>query len=460
MNLLPRFKEFVSQHDLFQPKDKLLLAVSGGVDSVVLCELCKQSGYDFVIAHCNFRLRDKESERDKEFVGELAKKYGVEFFVKDFDTEKYAKENKLSIQEAARELRYEWFFTLIGNKQYAIGKNEESSIADCPLLIANWLLTAHHADDNIETVLMNFFKGTGIAGLRGMLPKQNRIARPLLFARKEEILAFAKENDLKWVEDSSNESDKYSRNYLRHQLIPLVEKIYPEAINNLSDNLERFRDIEELYWQAIHQHKEKLLEKKGNEIHIPVLKLKKSMPLRTIVYEIIKEYGFTANQTEEVIHLLDADSGKYISSSSHRIIKNRNWLIIAPCEERQAGIILIEEGTRNLELGIGNLVVEVFPNSEFLIPNSSTIACLDADEIKFPLLLRKWRQADYFYPLGMKKKKKLSRFFIDQKLSKTDKEKAWVLEMNKKIVWVVGLRLDDRFKITGKTKNILRFTLK
>ena len=459
MVLLQKFKQYIKQNDLFQPKDKLLLAVSGGVDSVALCELCKQAGYDFVIAHCNFRLRDKESERDKEFVGELAKKYGVEFFVKDFDTEKYAKENKLSIQEAARELRYQWFYEIVGGQWSMVNSQSEDPIHHSPFTI-HQILTAHHADDNIETVLMNFFKGTGIAGLRGMLPKQNRIARPLLFARKEEILAFAKENDLKWVEDSSNESDKYSRNYLRHQLIPLVEKIYPETINNLSDNLERFRDIEELYWQGIHQHKEKLLDKKGNEIHIPVLKLKKSTPLRTIVYEIIKEYGFTANQTEEVIHLLDADSGKYISSSSHRIIKNRNWLIIAPCEERQAGIILIEEGTRNLELGIGNLVVEVFPNSEFLIPNSSTIACLDADEIKFPLLLRKWRQADYFYPLGMKKKKKLSRFFIDQKLSKTDKEKTWVLEMNKKILWVVGLRLDDRFKITGKTKNILQFTLK
>ncbi|MEJ7671386.1 MAG: tRNA lysidine(34) synthetase TilS [Chitinophagaceae bacterium] len=202
----------------------MLLAVSGGVDSVVLCELCKQAGYDFVIAHCNFQLRGEESDRDEHFVRELSKKYKVQIFVKKFETNDYAEKNKLSIQVAARQLRYEWFNFLIGNKQYA-KSNEE--IDNCQLPIANWIVTAHHANDNIETLLMNFFKGTGVSGLRGILPKNGKIVRPILFAKKEELISFANENRLVFVEDSSNASDKYTRNYFRHQLIPIIKEVFP-----------------------------------------------------------------------------------------------------------------------------------------------------------------------------------------------------------------------------------------
>jgi len=442
MNLLIEFKNFIQSHSFFQQKDKLLLAVSGGVDSVVLCELCKQSAYDFIIAHCNFQLRGAESERDEKFVKELGKKYDVDVLVKRFDTEKYAKEGKVSIQVAAREIRYNWFNELLTHHS--------------PL--PAHLLTAHHLDDNIETMLMNLFKGTGIAGLRGILPRQGKIVRPLLFAKKEELLAFAKENNLQWVEDSSNTSDKYSRNYIRHQLIPLIGKIYPEAENNLAGNLQRFADIEDLYRQAIGLHKKKLIEKKGNEFHIPVLKLKKSSPLRSIVYEIIKDFGFHSAQTDEMIGLLESESGKYVASSSHRIIKNRNWLIIAPIVTGEAQTILIEEGITHIQFAAGNLQLAQVSSKDSRLPTVHSIALLDSGEIKFPLLLRKWKQSDYFYPLGMKKKKKLARFFIDQKLSKTDKEKVWVLEMNKKIAWVIGYRIDERFKITDKTKEALRIT--
>ena len=455
MDLLLRFKEYIQQQNLFQPKDQLLLAVSGGVDSVVLCELCHQAGYNFSIAHCNFRLRGKESERDKEFVEELAKKYGVALLLKEFDTLKYAETKKKSIQEAARELRYGWFLEVIGDRKTANGKRQMTN--DNSQYARDWILTAHHLDDNIETVLMNFFKGTGVAGLRGILPRQGKIIRPLLFARKEELLFYARENNLAWVEDSSNESDNYTRNYFRHQVIPLIEKIYPEAVNNLADNLNRFRDIEELYQQSIALHKKKLLEVRGNETHIPILKLKKSKPFHTIIYEIIRDFGFTPQQVNEVIHLLDSESGKYIRSTTHRIIKNRGWLIIAPIQTENAQTILIEESEKNLQFANGKLQIEVLANCQ--LPIANCIACLDADEIEFPLLLRIWRQGDYFYPLGMKKKKKLGRFFIDNKISKTDKEKVWVLEMNKKIIWVVGMRIDERFKVTDKTKAVLKITL-
>ena len=457
MQLLQKFTAFIKKENLFQLKDKLLLAVSGGVDSVVLCELCKQAGYGFEISHCNFKLRGEESERDENFVRDVAKKYDVEIFIKEFETEKYAEEKKISIQVAARELRYEWFYYLIGNKQYAINKKQEYNAIQLP--IANWILTAHHANDNMETLLMNFLKGTGINGLRGILPKQQKIIRPLLFAKKEELIKFAEENNLSFVEDSSNISDKYTRNYFRNQLIPSVQKVFPQAEENLLNNIERFKEIETLYKQSIAFHKKKLLEQKGNEVYIPVLKLLKSVPFSTIVYEIIKDFDFTSLQTEEVIKLLQSDSGKYVQSSSHRILKNRNWLIISPNDTIVAENILIEEKDKTIEFVNGKLKFEKLSTTNYKLQTTNEIATLDADEIMFPLLLRKYRQGDYFYPLGMKKKKKLSRFFIDQKLSLTEKENVWVIEMNKKILWIVGKRIDDRFKITPKTKNILKISL-
>ncbi len=451
MNLLQKFIEFIKKENLFLPKDKLLLAVSGGVDSVVLCELCKQAGFDFVIAHCNFQLRGEESERDEKFVSELAKKYNVEIVVKKFDTQKYAEEKKVSIQVAARELRYEWF-NYLGNKQYTTS-NEK--IDNCQLPIASWIITAHHANDNIETLLMNFFKGSGIAGLKGIMQKNEKIIRPLLFAKKDEVLAFAKENNLKYGEDSSNTSDKYTRNYFRNQLIPSIQKVFPQVEENLLHNIQRFNDIKIIYSEAIAAHKNKLLEKKGEEIHIPVLKLLKSEPLTTIVFEIIKDFGFTPNQTEEVIKLLKSDTGKYVQSHTHRILKNRNWLIIATINTLIAENILIEENDKEVEFALGKLAIKQVSAGSYKLSASESIAQLDADKIRFPILLRKWKQGDYFYPLGMSKKKKLSKFFIDQKLSLSQKENTWVLEMNKKIIWILGKRIDNRFKITGNTKNIL-----
>jgi tRNA(Ile)-lysidine synthase len=462
MDFLKQFQQYIKQQNLFQPKDRLLLAVSGGVDSVVLCELCKQAGYDFTIAHCNFQLRGEESERDEAFVKQLGQKYEVEVLVKKFDTEKYATENKISIQVAARELRYNWFNELLTKMKTDLSL--EVSNSPFPSTTAQGgpggvLLTAHHANDNIETLLMNFFKGTGINGLHGILPKQGNIIRPLLFAKKEELSEFAFANSLSFVEDSSNASDKYTRNYFRNQLIPDLQKVFPQVEDNLLHNIERFREIELLYKQSVQLNTTKMLEKKGNEIHIPVLKLLKTAALNTILYEIIKDYGFTAHQTDEVVDLLKSESGKYVSSATHRIIKNRNWLIIAPNKTVEALNIFIEENDTQVKFQQGEISLELFTTQNLKPHSQNHIAQLNAAEIKFPLLLRKWKTGDYFYPLGMQKKKKLNRFFTDQKLSLTQKEKTWVVEMDKKIIWVVGLRIDNRFKITDNTKNILQITL-
>ncbi len=438
MNLLEKFKDYIKHQHLFQSKDKLLLAVSGGVDSIVLCELCKQAGYDFAIAHCNFQLRGEESERDEKFVRALAEKYGVEIFVEKFDTNSNAVQEKKSIEETARNLRYRWF--------------EEIRIQNG----INYILTAHHADDNIETVLMNFFRGTGIKGLHGILSKQNKIIRSLLFANKKELLAFAATNNLEFVQDYTNDQNDFTRNYFRNELIPAVKKVFPEADENILKNITRFGEVEQLYNQAIELHKSKLLETKGNESHIPVLKLQKTKPLATVIYEIIKDYNFTSHQSEEVMALLQSESGKYIQSTSHRIIKNRKWLIISPNQTATAQNILIEESDKQITFTEGKLQIEKY--STFNINHSPLTAQLDLSQIKFPLLLRKWKQGDYFYPLGMQKKKKLSRFFIDQKLSLTQKEKVWVVESNKKILWVIGMRIDDRFKIMDKTKEVLQIS--
>ena len=438
--LLTRFVHNIVEKKLFTPSDRLLIAVSGGVDSVVLCDLCRSAGFDFEIAHANFQLRGRDSELDECFVKGIAEKFRVPFHVKKFDTNGYAERNKVSVQVAARQLRYEWFSELLQQN-------------------LRYVLTAHHADDNIETVLMNFFRGTGIAGLRGIVPKHDNIVRPLLFASKKEVLAYAKEQKLSWREDSSNTSDKYSRNYFRNAILPMVYKIYPEVEANLSHNISRFAEAGELYRQAVEMQKKKLLEEKAGEVHIPILKLKKVTPLHTILFEVLNEYNFTPHQVNEVLHLMEAGQGSYIQSPSHRIIKNRNWLIIARNNNETAVHIVINDSDREVTFSGGILKIEKEDGNSFNIVNDPHVAELDQRHIKFPLLLRKWKAGDYFYPLGMRKKKKVSRFLIDSKLSRTEKEKMYVIESDKKICWVVGMRIDERFKITASTKKILKMKI-
>jgi tRNA(Ile)-lysidine synthase len=464
--LLERFRNHLQEDHpgLLQVHNKWLITVSGGVDSIVLCDLAYNAGIDFILAHCNFQLRGEESDRDEHFVRSVGEKYGKEVLVKKFDTTRYAEENKKSVQVAARELRYKWFYEILNGQWSMVNEEvEENFPAEIIVKVARnppkIIVTAHHANDNIETLLMNFFKGTGISGLHGILPFQNQLFRPLLVFKKEELVAYAKENQLSFVEDSSNASDKYTRNYFRQHIIPTLKEKYPHVEDNVMRNIERFNEVEQLYQQAIAFHKKKLLEYKASEVHIPVLKLQKVEPLRSIVYEIIKDFSFTAAQVDEVISLLESESGKFISSPSHRIIRNRRWLIISPKETTIAANIIIEVADKSVHFENGKLLIELREvNSEFTPPTSFNVCSMDSKDIRFPLLLRKWKQGDYFYPLGMKKKKKLSRFFIDKKLSKTDKEKVWVLEMNKKIVWVVGLRIDDRFKVEASTRNILHIT--
>lgn len=455
MNLQEQFNHYWSAHfcKLSTVNCQLVLAVSGGIDSVVLTDLVFNAGFSFSIAHCNFQLRGEESERDEGFVRKLAEKYGVAVHVKRFDTLHYAEQKKTGIQETARELRYQWFHTLVEHCTLVVDRKQTNNHQRTTI---SFIATAHHADDNVETVLFNIFRGTGISGLHGILPKQEDILRPLLFAKREEIVSYAREKQLEWMEDSSNESSKYSRNYIRHEVLPMLKQIFPSVTDNISNSIERWREGEELYEQAISVHKKKVCEVKGNEVHIPVLKLQRSSPLKTIAFEIIKDFGFTSAQTEDVLSLLQSQSGKFVASSSYRIIRNRNWLIITPNKTAVSATITIEKGEKQIDFEQGTLVIEETINYQLSTVNST--ATLDASEIKFPLLLRKWKQGDYFYPLGMRKKKKISRFLTDQKIALQKKEKVWVIESNKKILWIIGHRIDDRFKLTPSTKQVLKIT--
>lgn len=447
-DLLPQFQSRLQQAFPYVSKKhtKLLVAVSGGVDSVVLLDLITKSGFNFAVAHCNFHLRGEESERDENFVKALGSKYKTEIFIRHFDTQKVAEEQKKSIEETARDLRYNWFSEMLRDE------------AVFPAALQNkFIVTAHHANDNIETLLFNFFRGTGISGLHGIPERNGNIIRPLLFAKRENIEKYAEENNLIWMEDSSNQSEKYTRNFFRLNFFPGLQQYFPKVEDNLLNNILRFKEVETLYRQAVEENKRKILQQKGNEFLIPVLLLQKTATIQTMLWEMLKDFSFSRAQVAEVAKLIDADSGAYIQSSTHRIFKNRVHLIITPLQPAFSQRMLIEENDK--EIVFANGTISQSFTGKTRIDKDINVALLDIKEITYPLMLRKWKEGDYFYPLGMRKKKKLARFFIDQKLSLSQKENVWVIESDKRIVWIVGMRIDDRFKVLPVTEMAVRLAV-
>ncbi len=416
--LLQQFQEHLKNNfpQLSSANSKFLLAVSGGIDSVVLTDLFYKSGFDFIIAHCNFQLRGEESFRDELFMASLKENIIKEVLIKQFNTKHFAEENKISIQEAARKLRYDWFEELLTAYRQPITESlrisetiRQRSTVNCQRLLA----TAHNADDNIETMLMYLFRGTGIHGLTGIkaFDKERKIIRPLLFATRKQIEGYAEQNNLDWVEDSSNSTDKYTRNFFRHKIIPLAEEQFINARQNLLHNIERFKDVEVLYLQSLEAHKEKLLVFKGNEVHIPILKLQQTKPLDTIIWEIIKDYNFHAKQIDEIKKLFDADNSSYIQSSTHRIIKNRNHFIIAPIETREANLILIEQNDKEIKFQNGVLEFEMFPAHNAQLTTHSFIAQLDAKTNSISFTAAQMETRRLFLPAWYEQKEKAQPLF-------------------------------------------------
>ena len=442
-DLLQKFTEFNRLKHLASRKKNCLLTVSGGIDSTIMCELFCRAGFPFAIAHCNFNLRGKESDGDEQLVRTLAAKYKVDVFVQSFPTKQYAEEKNLSIQLAARELRYAWFEELRKQHQFAL------------------IATAHHLNDNIETIIYNLIKGTGIRGLRGIPVKHGHIIRPMLFAARQEIEAFQKEHQIAYREDSSNADDKYTRNKIRHLLIPFMKEINPALEKTFATKIDLFTELEELYEKQVSKPVKGLFLERKNEICIPIAKLKKTKNARTVLFEYLKNYGFNTEQVGDILACLDGLTGKQFVTAQARLIKDRRFLILSKIEQQDFTTALIHQNDTRVLLGANHLKLTVLKNDDVKISPDKNMAFLDLSKLEFPLVARHWKQGDYFYPFGMKlKKKKLKKFFTDQKVTLNEKETIWVIESNKKIVWVAGHRSDERFKVQQNTEEVLRIQLK
>ena len=411
-----------------------LVAVSGGIDSVVMAYLFRNSDIRFSIAHCNFQLRGDESECDQQFVEDLAYFFGVPCYVKKFDTRDYSEKERLSIQVAARNLRYGWF-----REVAETGRMDFISIG-------------HNRDDNIETFLINLSRGTGIRGLSGIKPRNGNIIRPLLYASRNEIIKFAEENNIRWRNDSSNDSSKYQRNVIRNSIIPGFEKIYPAFRNNVSKTIRNLKQAEALYNESLQSRISYLTSNGEGRLYIDILKLEETGDVETVLYEILKDYGCNQAMAFSIADTLRSTPGRHIITKSHTITRDRKYLIVTENAQMPDDDFSIDTMTEMITCPF-EMTFSVLPDVEKYTTESSR-ASLDYDKLVFPLKLRRWKEGDRFNPLGMKGTKKVSDYLIDHKIPLPDKQNIWVLESGGDIAWLVGHRIDDRYKVTAITKKI------
>ena len=436
--MLKEYLAFVKKEKLFSKKQKILLAVSGGVDSAVLCELFHRAGFRFGIAHCNFNLRGKESDGDETFVKKLAIKYKVAFHSEKFETKKFSKQNSISIQMAARELRYSFFESVRKKSDY------------------DYIATAHHKSDVMETMLLNLARGTGVSGLHGILPKREKIIRPMLFATREEIEKFAAGNHILFREDSSNRAEKYQRNLVRKKIIPVLKKINPDAENSFYQSALKIRDAEKLLFDFINKFKRKNVSVRKDTTHISISAITSLGGGETVLFELLRPFGFSPDVVVLIFESSKSIPGKQFLSSSHRLIRDRKNFIITPLPENHSpSLQRVTQVPAEINFYESAFSFSVRSAERFAIPRSSAVCCLDLDKLKFPLVIRSWQQGDSFVPLGMKHKRKVSDFLIDKKIPLHEKEKVKVVESNGQIICLTGLRINDRFRVTDKTKKIL-----
>lgn len=423
---------------LCPPDQRMLLAVSGGVDSMAMLHLFYTAGYKIGVAHCNFQLRDAESDEDEELVQKTCKQWNIPFHTQRFETNNYAAVNGLSTQIAARELRYAWFREVMQAHAY------------------DKLATAHHLNDNLETTLLNFVRGTGISGMKGIPLTTDNIIRPLLAFTKKELKDYANDNQLSWREDASNATDDYDRNQLRHQVIPKLEELNPALEGTFKRTNQRLQGAAAVFQLGLDQLRKQFMTEEKNRITISTDLLQHITFPEVVLWELLKDFGFNHTQCADAVAAA-GQSGKRFLSAGYQLTTDRKAWIVAPVAGEMSATE-IQSNDKKITLGTLELTLEKTPGNS--ISRNPAIAQLDAGKVAFPLTWRKWKEGDTFAPLGMDNQKKLSNFFIDAKVPRTDKDEATVLESNGNIIWVVGYRIDNRYKITDQTKEVLQLTLR
>lgn len=432
----------IQQCASLQGAKRLLVAVSGGPDSVVLLDALHREGFFVVIAHCNFHLRGEASNEDAEFVKSLATKYQVPYCLIDFDTEKVAEERKISIEMAARDLRYEWF------EQMATEHN-------CDLIAV-----AHNADDTVETFFLNLTRGSGLQGLSGMAQLRGKIVRPLLKVSRKQIMEYIAEYNLQYRIDATNLETIYTRNKIRHNLIPQFEEINPSFLNTMSNNMRFIASAQSIVEAYAAEAYKKVVKIENERIIFDLKALKQCQGIDTLLFIWLTPHGFSSDVIMQLYHsLFDNLSGKQFLSATHRIVLERESIELELLQSRDAiHSVLIEQEETSLESPI-HLEINEVDIADFKLIKSANVACLDAAKLQYPLILRRWQQGDWFIPFGMKGRKKLSDFFVDKKFSTNEKEQLWLLTSGDDIVWVVGHRVDARYAVTDKTQRVKIFTV-
>ncbi|NNC95254.1 MAG: tRNA lysidine(34) synthetase TilS [Chitinophagales bacterium] len=430
---------------LFHPNSITLIGVSGGLDSMVLCHLYFDAGLPFAIAHYNYKLRGEESEADAEFVKERARYYKVAFHLETANTEKYAKDHKVSIQEAARDLRYSFFEKLRIQHKY------------------EWIAVAHHRDDNIETVFQNIIKGTGIDGLSGMQMKRDKIIRPMLEFSRVDLLGYVSRYNLQYRDDSSNKESKYERNYLRNEILPTIDNWQPSFRNVMQRNIANWQEMAVIYKRQIKDLKKKYTEQRGIDLYIHTKRLLDDGYGKVLLFELTNEYGFNPTQVEDILD--KHESGKQILSENYRMIRDRNFLILTLKDEIEDSIEYIFDKEESIT-HLGKKIRIKCLSQPFTLDTSGNILQLDKSKLEFPLMIRSWKQGDYFYPLGMTKgnsekrcKKKVSDYFIDKKVPLHEKEKTSIILSGGKICGIIGYQVDDRFKVQPSTQDMIKIEI-
>jgi tRNA(Ile)-lysidine synthase len=432
--VLKQFEAFVDKHHMCNREGKVILAVSGGLDSMVMLDLFVKSRFKVVVAHVNFQLRAAESDRDESFVREHCQRLGIPFHSKAVETNNYAMQHKLSIQMAARRLRYDWFAELIGA---GVGKT---------------LATAHHLNDNIETVLLNLVRGGGSESLTGIRLLNGHVIRPMMFATRREIEQYAASNGLLWREDESNQTSDYQRNFVRHQLIPLMEQINPSLEEAWRRTIHKAHGDQELADRAIGEWKRQHMSASGSKIFLNIDGVSRLQHPLSLLLRILEPYGFNYSHCCDILDALHGQAGKTFLTASHQLVVDREKLILTVLPEKLKPVN-IASGDDISAMGPFHLTIGERQGNAF--DADPAIAILDKDKVSFPLQWRTWKEGDYFFPLGMKGKKKVSDFLVDLKLSIPEKQSVTVIESNDGIVWLPGLRIDDRFKVTDQTRTSL-----